>query len=152
MIIPLVILAIGALAAGYLFKELLIGNNSTFWGESILFLNYIKLENIPIWLIIITPVVIIIAIPLSYYIYVKDKKILDGVKNSNLPLYNFLLNKWYIDEFYDFIFIKPLKKIGKTKICSGVYGGWGAHVNNDQTQPQQPLPSHRTSKPSLNRN
>ena len=112
MIIPLIMLAIGALAAGYLFKELLIGNNSTFWGESILFLDYVKLENIPFWLIIITPVVIIIAIPLSYYLYVKDKKILDGVKNSNLPFYNFLLNKWYIDEIYDFILIKPLKKIG----------------------------------------
>ena len=112
MIIPLIMLAIGALAAGYLFKELLIGNNSTFWGESILFLDYVKLENIPFWLIIITPVVVIIAIPLSYYLYVKDKKILDGVKNSNLPFYNFLLNKWYIDEIYDFILIKPLKKIG----------------------------------------
>ena len=112
MIIPLIILAIGALAAGYLFKELLIGNNSTFWGKSILFLDYVKLENIPIWLIIITPVLIIIAIPLAYYLYVKDKKILDGVKSSNLPFYNFLLNKWYIDEVYDFIFIKPLKKIG----------------------------------------
>ena len=54
----------------------------------------------------------IIAIPLSYYLYVKDKTILDGVKNSNLPFYNFLLNKWYIDEVYDFIFVKPLKKIG----------------------------------------
>ena len=33
-------------------------------------------------------------------------------KKSNLPLYNFLLNKWYIDEIYDFTFINPLKKIG----------------------------------------
>ena len=43
---------------------------------------------------------------------IKDKTILECVKNSNLPLYNFLLKKWYIDEIYDFIFIKPLKKIG----------------------------------------
>ena len=45
-------------------------------------------------------------------LFIKDKKILEGVKNSNLPLYNFLVNKWYIDEVYDFVFIKPLKKIG----------------------------------------
>ena len=112
MIIPLIILAIGALSAGYFFKDLFIGNNSTFWNESILFLDFIKLENIPLWLIIITPIIIILAIPLSYFLYVKDKTILNGVKNSNVPLYNFLLNKWYIDEVYDFIFIKPLKKIG----------------------------------------
>tara|TARA_X000001036_G_scaffold426560_1_gene454098 strand:- start:125 stop:2029 length:1905 start_codon:yes stop_codon:yes gene_type:complete len=112
MIVPLIFLAIGALSVGYLFKELFIGNSSSFWGESILFLNFIKLENIPLWLIIITPLVITVAIPLSYYLYIKDKTILDGVKNSNLPFYNFLLNKWYIDEIYDFIFIKPLKKIG----------------------------------------
>ena len=112
MIIPLILLGIGALSAGYLFKELFIGNNSTFWGESILFLNFVKLENIPLWLIILTPVIVTIAIPFSYYIFIKDKTILEGIKNSNLPLYNFLFNKWYIDEFYEFILIKPLKKIG----------------------------------------
>ncbi len=112
MIIPLILLALGALSAGYLFKELLIGNNSNFWGRSILFLDFIRLENIPLWLIILTPVLIIIAIPLSYYLYIKDKSILDGIKKSNLPFYNFLLNKWYFDEIYNFTFIKPLKKIG----------------------------------------
>jgi len=112
MIFPLIILAIGALLAGYFFKDLFIGNNSTLWNESILFLDFVKLENIPLWLIIITPTIITLAIPLTYFLYIKDKTILDGVKNSNLPLYNFLLKKWYIDEVYDFIFIKPLKKIG----------------------------------------
>ena len=112
MIFPLIILAIGALLAGYFFKDLFIGNNSTYWNESILFLDFVKLENIPLWLIIITPTIITLAIPLTYFLYIKDKTILDGVKNSNLPLYNFLLKKWYIDEVYDFIFIKPLKKIG----------------------------------------
>ena len=112
MIIPLIILAFGAIFAGYFFKDLFIGNNSTFWNKSILFLDFVKLENIPIWLIIITPTIITLAIPLSYFLYIKDKSILDGVKNLNLPLYNFLLKKWYIDEVYDFIFIKPLKKIG----------------------------------------
>ena len=112
MIAPLIVLAIGALLAGYLFKELFIGNNSNFWGNSILFLNFTKLENIPLWLIIITPIIVTLAIPISYYLFVKDKTILDGVKNSNLPLHNFLLNKWYIDEIYNFIFINPLKRIG----------------------------------------
>ncbi len=112
MIFPLIILATGALFAGYLFKDLFIGNNSTFWGESILFLEFVKLENIPLWLIFLTPIIITVAIPISYYLFIKDKTILEGIKKSNLPLYNFLLNKWYIDEIYDFIIVNPLKKIG----------------------------------------
>ena len=39
-------------------------------------------------------------------------KILEEFKNTNLPLYNFLLNKWYIDEFYDKTFVNPSKKLG----------------------------------------
>ena len=42
MTIPLIILAIGALSVGYLFKELLIGNQSDYWRDSILFLNYLN--------------------------------------------------------------------------------------------------------------
>ncbi len=112
MIAPLIVLAIGAIFAGYFFKDLFLGNDITYWGDSILFLNYIKLENIPFWLILITPIIITIAIPISYYLYIKEKTILNGIKNSNIPLYNFLVNKWYIDEIYDFIFINPLKRIG----------------------------------------
>ena len=41
-----------------------------------------------------------------------NTKILEDFKNTNLPLYNFLLNKWFIDELYEQIFIKPTKKIG----------------------------------------
>ena len=32
--------------------------------------------------------------------------------NGNLPLYNFLKNKWYFDEMYDHIFVNPSKKLG----------------------------------------
>ena len=34
------------------------------------------------------------------------------MKDTNLRLYNFLLNKWYIDELYDKLFVIPVKKIG----------------------------------------
>ena len=112
MILPLIILAIGAVSAGYYFKDLFIGNQSLYWKNSIFFLEYLKLENIPIWIILVTPTLVILAIPISYYIFIKDKSILEGVKKSNIPLYNFLYNKWYIDEVYNFIFIEPIKKIG----------------------------------------
>ncbi len=113
MLIPLIFLAFGAIFSGYLFKELLIGNQSeTFWHTSIFFLQKISHDHVPLWLLFFTPTLVVIAIPLSYYLFIKNKKILEGFKNNNKILYNFLLNKWYIDEIYEFIFVKPIKKIG----------------------------------------
>ena len=113
MLVPLFLLGIGALFAGFLFKETFIGNHSNdFWQTSIFFINEIKHDHIPLWLLLITPILVVIAIPLSFYYYISNTKILEEIKNNILPLYNFLLNKWYIDELYDSLFIKPTKKIG----------------------------------------
>ncbi len=113
MLVPLFLLGIGALFAGFLFKETFIGNLSNdFWQTSIFFINEIKHDHIPLWLLLITPILVVIAIPLSFYYYITNTKILEEIKNNTLPLYNFLLNKWYIDELYDSLFIKPTKKIG----------------------------------------
>ncbi len=113
MLIPLFLLAIGAVLAGYIFKEILIGNHSNeFWQSSIFFLEEIKHDYIPLWFLLITPFLVVISIPISFYYFILNSKILEGFKNTNLPLYNFLLNKWYVDELYDSILVNPAKKIG----------------------------------------
>ena len=40
------------------------------------------------------------------------KTILEVIINNNIPIHTFLKNKWYFDELYDYIFVKPSKKIG----------------------------------------
>ena len=113
MLIPLIFLSIGAIFSGYFFKDLFIGNhNKDFWQLSIFFLNEIKHESIPLWFLLLTPILVLITIPISYYFYIVKPKILDDIKKVNLPLYNFLLNKWYLDELYEKIFVNPAKKIG----------------------------------------
>ena len=113
MLIPLFFLGVGALFAGFIFKETFIGHHSNdFWQTSIFFLNDIKHDHIPIWLFLITPILVVIAIPISFYYFISNTKILEEFKSTNLPLYKFLLNKWYIDELYDSIFVKPIKKLG----------------------------------------
>ena len=113
MLLPLVLLALGAIFSGYFFKEILIGHDYLdFWKNSIFFIKEIEHLHLPIWLLLITPVLVILAIPLSYYLYIKDPKFLEGVKKLNEPLYNFLINKWYFDELYEFLFTKPIKLIG----------------------------------------
>ncbi len=113
MLIPLFILGAGSLLVGFTFKEIFIGNQSNdFWQNSIFFIKQIDHNNIPIWLLLVTPFLVIISIPLSFYYYISNTKILDELKNKNLTLYKFLLNKWYIDELYDLLFVNPAKKIG----------------------------------------
>ena len=113
MLVPLLFLAIGAIFAGYFFKTTFIGHHSNeFWQSSIFFLNEIKHDPIPLWFLILTPVLVVISIPISYYYFISNTKILEDFKNTNSPLYNFLLNKWYIDELYELLFVKPAKKIG----------------------------------------
>jgi len=113
MLIPLFILAIGSILAGYFFKDIFIGKNyEFFWQNSIYFISSINLENIPIWLIIITPTIVIFSIPVTFYFLMRNTNLIENFKTINAPFYNFLLNKWYIDEIYDFIFVKPIKKVG----------------------------------------
>ena len=113
MLLPLVFLSIGAIFSGYIFKNIFIGHYSIdFWKASIFFLNKISHSSIPLWFLLTTPVIVLISIPISFYLYILNPKILDDFKLTNMPLYNFLLNKWYIDELYEKIFVNPAKKIG----------------------------------------
>ena len=114
MIIPLIILAIGAIFSGFLFKDLFIGieSSSNFWKNSIFFLEPLSHDHPPSWFVLLTPILVILSIPIAYYIFIKNIKISNNIVNGNLPLYNFLKNKWYFDELYDYLFVNPSKKIG----------------------------------------
>ena len=110
MLLPLIILSIGAIFAGYIFKELFFDTN--FWGNSIFFLEPLSEEHPPMWFLLLTPILVCSSIPISYYLFVKNKDLPNSIVEINKPLYNFLVNKWYFDELYEIIFIKPSKKIG----------------------------------------
>ena len=114
MLIPLVLLSVGAIFAGFLFKELFIGKQGLdyFWGDSIFFLKPLSTDHPPLWFLLLTPILVIISIPLAYYLFVKNKKLPEQIANINKPLYQFLLNKWYFDELYDALFVNPSKKFG----------------------------------------
>ena len=112
MLIPSCLLAIGAIITGILFKEMFIGFDTQFWNNSILFLQTIQHDHPPTWLLVITPLIVIVTIPTAYYLFVKNERILKNFVLKNQLLYNFLINKWYFDDLYNFIFVEPIKKIG----------------------------------------
>jgi NADH-quinone oxidoreductase subunit L len=114
MLLPLFVLAIGAIFAGFIFKDLFIGHSieNSFWGDSIKFLDPLSKEHPPIWFLLLTPMLVLCSIPVAYYLFVKDKNIPHQIAQSNKPLHNFLINKWYFDELYNVLFIKFSKKLG----------------------------------------
>ena len=114
MLIPLFLLAIGAIFAGYTFKELFIGSGdlNNFWQDSIFFLKPLSTDHPPFWFLITTPILVILSIPIAYYLFVKNKDFPKQMATVNKPLYQFLLNKWYFDELYDAIIVKPSKNFG----------------------------------------
>ena len=113
IIFPLAILVLGSIFAGFIFKDFLIGHHyADFWHDSILILQAFNHSHIPTWVLYTTPLLVVLAIPISYYLYIKNNKFLEEIKNKNELIYKFLLNKWYFDEIYDLIFVKPTKAIG----------------------------------------
>ena len=111
--IPLLMLVVGSIFSGFLFKEFLIGHDyNNFWRDSILILEKFDHSGIPLWLLVITPFFVTILIPVSFFLYIKKTNVLDGFVLKYKSLYNFLLNKWYFDELYNQIIIKPTKFIG----------------------------------------
>ena len=128
MLLPLIVLAIGALFSGFFFKDFFIGYAAeSFWGHSIV-LHHHDHHHIP-FLIYYAPMMLgFLGLFLAWYIYLKNKSIANKIAKLNEPLYQFLLNKWYFDELYDFIFVRPAKMIGNFfwKIFDGyIIDGFG---------------------------
>ena len=112
MLIPLFLLALGAIFSGYVFHGIFIGENTQFWGKAIFFLKQTAHGHPPLWLLILIPTLVISAIPLSFILFLKRQDIVEGFINNNKPFYNFLVKKWYFDELYDSIFVKSFRGIG----------------------------------------
>ena len=114
MLFPLFILAFGSIFAGFIFKDIFISNSSSqiFFLDSIKFLEPLSNEHPPLWFLYLTPFLVVITIPISYFLFVKYKNVSNYILEINQPLYKFFKNKWYFDEIYNFIFVKPTMKIG----------------------------------------
>ena len=127
MIIPLLVLATGAIFAGLVGYESFVGHNaSEFWGNAILVLKgHDALENahhVPVWVKIAPIAVGFVGIAMAYWFYLLAPGIPPKIAGPFQSIYQFLLNKWYFDELYDRIFVRPAFALGRTlwKVGDGV--------------------------------
>ncbi len=118
MLVPLAVLSLGAVAAGFAFKGAFIGAGyDSFWKASLFTAkdNHIlhEMHEVPKWVIWSPFVAMLIGFVLAWYMYVRRPDVPGKLAAANPVLYRFLLNKWYFDEIYDFLFVKPSMWIGK---------------------------------------
>jgi NADH-quinone oxidoreductase subunit L len=118
MILPLMVLAAGAMFMGYVGFESFVGQGAeAFWGESILVLpSHPALEaahNVPAWVKYLPVAVAVAGIGLAYVLYMLVPALPGMLAGRFNGLYRFLLNKWYFDELYDLLFVRPAFVLGR---------------------------------------
>ena len=122
MILPLVLLSIGAIFAGYFFNNILSGYNAKEFWNKIIFLSTEK-HQYSLFFPIFSKTLIAMGIALAVYFYGFNQAKLSDLKKQFVNIYQFILNKWYFDELYDKVFVKPIYNLGKflwSKIDQGL--------------------------------
>jgi NADH-quinone oxidoreductase subunit L len=118
MLVPLAVLALGAIVAGFAFRHVFIGGGFEGFWRTALFLgrdNHIleEMESAP-WLVSLLPTLMMLGgLALAYFMYIVQPAAPRALAEANPILYRFLLNKWYFDEIYDFLFVRPAFWVGR---------------------------------------
>jgi NADH-quinone oxidoreductase subunit L len=117
MLVPLFILAAGALFAGVIFHEYFIGEGyREFWKTALFTLesNHIleEIHHVPFWVKLAPFVAMLAGLGLAWQFYIRSPQMPKDLAARHRGLYAFLLNKWYFDELFDFLFVRPAKRIG----------------------------------------
>lgn len=118
MLIPLYVLSVGALFAGLAFASHFIGDaQSEFWKGSLFYgpQNHIlhDMEEVPLVVKWIPMLLLAGGFLVACYGYLWRPEAPAAWARTNPILYNFLLNKWYFDELYDLLFVKPTFWLGR---------------------------------------
>ncbi len=117
MLIPLIVLAIGATFFGWLGYDYFVGDaGAGFWKTAILVLPghdaLAKAEEIPVLIRYLPLVFGVAGIAVGYVFYIVDPRIPVRLAQRFRELYLFILNKWYFDELYDLLIVRPAMAIG----------------------------------------
>ena len=146
MLVPLMLLAVGAIFSGWYFRDALIGADwQRFWGHSIQLAprNNIlyAMEHVPGWVSLMPSVVGLLGIAVAYVFYMFVPALPGRLATAFPAGYRFLLNKWYFDELYNFLFVRPARALARTlwqvgdmTIIDGVPNGLAALTADGSSQ------------------
>ena len=117
MLIPLAALSVGAVFAGFLFHGPFIeaGEGGAFWAGSLFFNEALMhaIHEVPGWVKWSSTVAMLTGLAVAAYMYLVNRRAPEQLAALLQPLYRFFLHKWYFDEIYDWLFVKPAFAFGR---------------------------------------
>jgi NADH-quinone oxidoreductase subunit L len=130
MIVPLLFLGAGAMFAGWIGYDMFVGSAShDFWGHALVVLDthpaLVNAHHVPGWVALMPTIAAAGGIAVAYVLYVFAPSLPAMLAAAMPGLHRFLLNKWYFDEFYDAVLVRPAFRLGR-----GLWkGGDGALID-----------------------
>ncbi len=117
MLVPLYLLAIGAVFAGVLFEGRFYGEEYAEFWKGALFTGaenelVEEFHHVPAWVGLSPFIAMLLGFVIAWYMYIKSPSTPRKLAEQHRVLYQFLLNKWYFDELYDFLFVRTAKALG----------------------------------------
>jgi NADH-quinone oxidoreductase subunit L len=146
MTVPLLLLAVGATFAGWVFRDQLIGPNwHAFWGNAIAItpVNHVLagMEEVPRWVSLAPTAIGVLGIAVAYLFYSIAPTLPVRLAESFGGIYRLLLNKWYFDELYDAVLVRPmfalarwLWQVGDGTLIDGAADGLATLANDGSAQ------------------
>jgi NADH-quinone oxidoreductase subunit L len=116
MLVPLALLSVGAVLAGFVFHGAFISEGGgEFWKNSVAFSEHLihAMHGVPEWVKWAPFGVMVTGVGIAYFAYIANPGFPAAFTAQIGPLYRFVLNKWYFDELYNAVFVKPAMALGR---------------------------------------
>jgi NADH-quinone oxidoreductase subunit L len=117
ILIPIVLLALGALLAGQLFHGIFVGPESapSYWRGTIAFSRELAeaAESSALWVKLTPTIVMLIGLWIAWNNYIRAPGSADRFVATFPKIYSFVSNKWYFDELYGVLFVRPAMWLGR---------------------------------------
>jgi len=113
MLIPLGVLTLGAIFAGWVFSHAFL-ESAEFWNGSLFYNEHLMhaMHEVPLWVKLSATVVMLLGLSGAWYAYIRNPEFPAKVVSQIDVLYRFVYNKWYFDELYNFLFVRPAFWLG----------------------------------------
>jgi NADH-quinone oxidoreductase subunit L len=114
MLVPLGLLAVGAVFAGFAFHHAFI-DDEAFWNGSVFYNAHLihAMHEVPLLVKLSATIVMLLGLLLAWYGYIRNTSFPAAVAEQLGPVYRFVYRKWMFDELYDIVFVRPAFWLGR---------------------------------------